>query len=283
MKNKLSKRAKKILFSLLIASTLLVQACTKNVLDSIADKNSDRALFEDARKAVDSADYATAISKITEMSEGGRDDIDVKRLLASAYAGNCGFEFIPFFQDIQDADLTNANFFAVSMAAFVGKAVNPTDCALSLNTFADAYPVLADRPSDISLMMTLLGLAKMGTFIRYKADIDGSDTTGDGTVDASFNACTDFTNDDVAEITSGLGTFLINFVSSAASFGGSATDISAFQTACDTLTSGACSKTEASDVSNSDITAMRTILRSNALGIGGCNEPNAAAIPLCCI
>ncbi|MGE0633658.1 MAG: hypothetical protein AB7O96_14690 [Pseudobdellovibrionaceae bacterium] len=291
----LFKILKRLQLCLLVPFLLSTGGCTKNILETIADKNSDAALYEAARKDLDNESYSSAITNIGLMSTGRQADNDVQKLLGSAYAGRCGFNFINFFTNLSSADFSSINFFTFTMQAFNGKAVAPDDCATAVQIFNTAYPDLASRPTDVALMMMLLGLAKMGTYIHNKADVDGTDNLGDGLVDSSFNSCSDFTDDEVGEITTGIGIFLTNFAAVGASlFGENSTgNVETFTSGCNlltggtlnpdqTVTGGACTKTDADEVTDNERAAMRAILHSDSMGLGNCNEANAALVPLCC-
>src|SRR4051812_43078161 len=73
-------------------------SCSVNILSTFADKNTNEALYEDAVSANNAADYNGALSKIALMTGAYVSLPKVLELKASAYAGLCGFVFIPFTQ-----------------------------------------------------------------------------------------------------------------------------------------------------------------------------------------
>lgn len=292
----MNKFLKRIVICSLSLSLILSGGCSKNVLETIADKNTDDALFTAAKKSLDEGSYASAITSISGMSTKGKAGADVQTVLGSAYAGKCGFNFINFFTNLSDAGFDNINFFTFTMQAFTGTAVSPVDCTTAIDIFNATYPNVNRRPTDVALMMTLLGLAKMGTYVRNKADLDGDSELGDGIVDTAFNACNDFTSDEVGEITTGLGVFLINFLALGNGlFGGedSKEAVNIFAKACNlatggtlesdgSVTGGACTKTSAAEITAGEVALMRDVLQSDSFGLGQCNEANAALVSTCC-
>ena len=105
------------------------------------------------------------------------------------------------------------------MQAFKTVAVQPTYCTLAESKMNEISPNAALRSADDNLFMMFLGMAKIGTYLKFEADTDG-----DGLIDrlpTNFDACLgngsavpvahSFSDPEIKEIVTGLGQILTNF------------------------------------------------------------------------
>lgn len=164
----------------LLASVLL--SCANAFLE-MSDKTTDKAKLYDARLRLDKSDWSGAITVLTSLSSGYLEKREVKVLLASAYAGRCGLDFLELANNIQNAGATA--FFAVLLTAFKGKtATHLADCLsaeATLNTIGDS---VATRNANENLLMAFVALSKMGVILSIRADTDAN-----GVVDSTFLPC----------------------------------------------------------------------------------------------
>ena len=130
-----------MIFRLSLFSLFLVLGCTGNVLRELADKNTDDALLFDAKTAVNTQNYDEAINILTlRLSSSGQLKSEARSILASAYAGKCGLNFLEFVDGLAAAPTGSA--FSLVSSPFVGIAVDSTYCLQSLQTLEDRKSVV---------------------------------------------------------------------------------------------------------------------------------------------
>ncbi len=246
----------------------------KNLFTDAAKKDTDAALAEDARKLNSTGDFDGAIAKFGLMSTGFRTSNEMTKLLASAYAGKCGFNFLNFFEAIKDS--SSDSLFMLTMRAFKDVAVDPSSCTQAQATIQTLVPDPND--SDRQLFMALLGFAKMGTYLRARVDVDQ-----DGNVDDVANACkeTILANNDVREVFTGLGLVLDNLASLAAvaSGGDTAEKMAELKTKC-TENGVNCAFTNPNDIDDNAVLALRTLIDTQEFGVGDCiDDPFVTCCP----
>ncbi len=259
-----------------------------NIYQNMANKTSDEALFEDVQMSVDSQDWDTAITKLNSLSSDFKKRTDVIESWAGVYAGKCGLVFIDYFTTLGNADLSTTTIFAYLMNAWTGKVVNPTYCTLAQTKMEEISTNPANRTSGQNLFMAILGMVKIGTYLRTYADRNGTGNLGDGT--AEINVCTNDASNlpdaIVTEIVTGMGLLTTNltYLTGVLSSGSITGSLDTINTFCNSM-SGACGRTSSSDVTNSDRDNFRDILKTNSanptapFGIGNC--ANAAVVPCC--
>lgn len=276
-------RAAKVALSLF----LLLSACS-NVLESTAGKTTDGALYEDALKAMNKKDYTTALANFSKLGGGWQSRSDVMENWAYAYAGDCGLDFIAYFTQLQNAALGGTTFFKFLMNAWTGIAINPASCT-NAQLKMEALWASSGATASQQLFMSILGLVKMGVYVRSKADVDGAGNLGDGSVDAAYGAGTGscnnavsahtLTDPEIQQIVTGLAIFIQNLAGLSASLSASmSAQLSVLQTACGTLTPNPCNTNLVANVDPTMIKSMRDLLESQIFGIGTC----ALAPSMCC-
>lgn len=222
-----SKRISRKVGELILAGLLFfVNISCSNVFQQSAKKTTDEAYFEEARKAVDLTDYDAAISYFQLMSPTFLARTSVREAYAGALAGKCGLNFLEFVETLSSASLTGSTLFLYAMSAWQGKVVSPDYC-LQAEQQIKAIWASESQTSSQKFFMAILGLAKMGTYLRSKVDQDGPDNLGDGSPDAVFDACdatdngaANLDDDEVGEVLTGLMLFITYITDFATSVGG---------------------------------------------------------------
>lgn len=267
----------KILQILVITSSVL--SCTgSNIYKDLAsNKESDAALFEDAQKLIDAGDYTGAITKLQATTTTFQAEARTKESLAGAYAARCGVEFLPFVQNLTSG--SSDGLFKLAMNSFVGvSTANYADCK-SAETIVESIGSIDNRTQSQNLFLLILELAKMGNRVRSVADVSPS-STGDGTVDGTFNCKTSVPIADVQEIMESLYKFIAQFTKVGATLGGvsSISDFVAnFGGSLPALDYSGGSGAGA-DESDAAIISGRFLLNIQTLGVGTC----ASTDPLVC-
>ena len=266
-------------FFIIMAILCTTTSCEEqpNFLVDFASKNSDAAIYEDAKKKLDDRDWDAAITKMTvDMSATYRARVDVKETLAGAYAGKCGLEFVNLINSLSTSNTISQlyNFFITIMK---NRLVVPVACD-SAQTLIESLGTSANRTADQNLFLTILGMAKAGAWIRIKADQDNAGL-GTGTMDAGFDPCnaTVFPDENVIKATVGLGLVFNNLSTVSSRLAGSTVnDINNFNSNCltalqaldNTITS--CDLTDVAFVT-SKVSFFRSLINEGTtVGIGGC-------------
>lgn len=273
------------LVSLLTAFAVVISGCS-NLFTNFATKDSDAALYEDATKLLNAGDYDAAVLKFQQLSAAYLADNEVRKYYAGALAGKCGLDFTGLLDAMSSADLSTTPFFQYFMNLYDGVSVDPASCTAAEEQIKAIW-ASRSATSGEQLFMVLLSMAKIGTYLRSKADNDdGTDNLGDGTTDAAFNGCTNTDDDDhltdeeVTEVVTGLSLLLTNIADVGANFGAGVTgSTSTITTFCGLLTPNPCATTEAANVTPAQVATMRDMLATSPafipfpVGIGSCASP----------
>lgn len=253
---------------------LLTSSCA-NIFEAAGNKNTDAARYEEAQKLLNEEDYDGAIEKFDLLSDSFMSKSKVRKAYASALAGKCGLNFINYFDSLGNAG--SGALFKFFMNAFTGKTISPNHCKLAqaqMELISDSR-ALTDGEK---IFVAILGMAKIGAYIRNKADVDGTGSLGDGTMDATFKVCkhTDdanhLTDSEMKEIITGFGMILINI---AALGDDSPSGLGSLSQACTDsgITPNPCEITDVDSVSAQAISFFRLLLKSSVVGIGSCATP----------
>lgn len=277
--------------SLFLSFTVVLSGCS-NIFEKMAVKDTDAALYEDATKALDASNWDLSLEKFGQLSPAYLESLEVKAKYAGALAGKCGMNFSSLLTSLSSADLSTTPAFKYFMNLFTDKTVNPTYCTLAEAQIKQIWAQRTAKQSE-QLFMVLLSMAKMGAYLRAKADKDGASSLGDGSTDGTFNGCSNvddtdhLTDAEVTEVITGFSLMLLNITAfTATTFSGVSGSITSITTACGLLTPNPCATTEASAVTAPMIDQMRDILETNAayvafpVGIGLCGA--ATPIGSCC-
>lgn len=267
-------KTKMILKRSISVLAVLLTACS-NVFTDVSNRSTDDALYVDAVTYIDASNFSAAIEKFEAMSDSYQLRPDVLEDWVGALAGKCGLNFIEYTEDLGAANLGGSTFFKWLMNAWTGKAVDPVSCTAAEEKLKLLWTIQTSTQSQ-KLFMAILSLVKMGTYLRWKGDIDGTGNLGDNTIDAAFDACvsTDdsnhLTDDQVKEVVTGLALFLLNVTDFTASFGDVGNATTAINTACGLLSPNPCSTTDAANVTAGMVNSMRDLMDSVTTGVGSC-------------
>lgn len=272
----------KLVFGLALAAGLLMNiGCGGNFFQLTAKKDTSEALYQDARDSLNDLDYDTAISKIVEISTKDSsfylrcekvDGIKVcpREDLAGAYASKCGLNFVTFVSSLTASSGSPFLFF---MQKFQTVAVSPSNCYEAQKVIETFGATAGARSTEQNLFMAVLGMAKMGTYLR-----DAADVNQDGNADATYSSCSSssITTDYLRQVMSGMGLVIDNLAAVSAVLSGNSsalTDLEAIKAVC----GAACSITDPNS-SSFDETVTRKLLRSSDSGI----EPSSGCTLLTC-
>ena len=266
-------------FQVLVLCFFFLTSCnpSANILKNLSAKTSDEAMYEDALKLVDTQDYAGAISKILATTASFQTNTTVKQTLAGAYAGKCGLVFLTFVKNLSGATGAPLSFL---MSAFTSVTVSPSDCYLAQTTTESTFGSTSSaRGTDTNFFLAVLGMVKIGTYLRASAD-----TNQDGVVDtvatvpslsADYDSCNSSSISDanVIQVGTGLGLILDNLAAISSSLSGtSSTGFATLQTACALITPNPCTITDPNSANwtATTIKAIRSVIKSNTFGIESC-------------
>lgn len=268
---------KNILF--LLSLGFLLSACGPNMLSGLGSQTSDDYYLEEALKANNTQDFDTAIEILTtKLSASAQTSSKAKELLASAYAGKCGFNFINYTTALSDS--TSGSAFRVAMNPFVGVSTTPSFCLLSLQTM-DTIGTPAQRTSTQNTFSAITGLVMLGASLRAYADTNPA--TGDGTVDVSI--CNGITNDQMDDIIVGYGYFATNFSYVSASLLGASTftSLSDVVDMCNSVSGATCTVTDKADIDTDTRNIVRDLVNTAEYGIGNyVSNEDPLLIPASC-
>ena len=266
-----------ILFVIFLLANL---SCAKNILSELSSHSSDDALLQDAQVAINNLQYQAAIDIITlKVSASGKMRVSAKELLAHAYAGKCGLNFIDFVGALTTAGTVTA--FKLVSVPFVQRTIDPTMCLASLITL-DSIGPSAVRTLNDNAFAAIVGMSLMGTAIRSTTDITPID--GDGTPDAANIACT-LTDPQIDNVILGVGYMSQNFsaLGSAQIGPGSTATLTDVMNKCSAVVPGGCGITNPAAISNPLRLTMRDLLNTLEYGIGTYSvSGDDTKIPLAC-
>ncbi len=262
-----------------IMCLLFATSCDRpNALTKFSQTETDDALYIDAKKYIDNYQWTEAIDLMNgSLSAGFKTRADVRKTMASAYAGRCGLDFLSLVNNLGSSSSSLVfNFFMMAMR---GRVVSPTDCDTAQSIMETFGATPAERTSEQNLFIVILGIAKSGAYLRDKADQDSAGI-GDGQRDGGFDVCDDTSLPDANVVGAmvGFGLVMQNISSIAGQLGGgTAADITGLQDTCDTAmsvflgTPTVCDFTDQEFITD-NVTYFRSLLNdADTLGIGSCN------------
>lgn len=183
---------------------LTATSCSKNIFQASASTDSDDSLLVDAKAAINAFNYQSAIDIITlQMTATGKAAVSAKEVLASAYAGKCGLNFVNYLDSLSHA--TTGTGFGLMMAPYVGIAADPDSCLLALNTL-ETIGTSANRTANENAFAAVVGMSLLGSQVRTAVDV--TPTNGDGTLDSSVCA---MTTAQIDKVILGFGHMIQNF------------------------------------------------------------------------
>ncbi|MBC7371646.1 MAG: hypothetical protein H7326_08780 [Bdellovibrionaceae bacterium] len=247
--------------------------------DLAANKTSDEALYEDAKKLLDAGNYTGAIAKIQSTSAAFQSQARVKESLGGAYAARCGMEFLPFVTRLTGNAV--GSFFSLAANGFVGvTTANYADCVTAEN-IVEGIGTISARTQSQNIFLMILEMAKIGNMLRKDGDVLPT-PLGDGTTDAGFNCRSSVPIADAKAVMESFFKFLTLFTQVGATLSGSnVTVINNFVAS----PAGAAILTQPFDYSGGSdptgpdefdpvIIISRSMINSQTFGIGSCNNPD---------
>lgn len=158
-------------------------SCSVNVLEEFSDKSTDEAKYYNSLKLMNERDYQGAIDVIATMTDAYESTRRVVALKASAYAGLCGFEFLPFVSAL--GGLGSSRLFPLLLNHFRGgTTVAKIDACVAAEDLVESIGSITVRTNDENLLLLMISFAKMGVILSYYAD-----TNQDGTVTGGYDVC----------------------------------------------------------------------------------------------
>lgn len=272
-------RRKFFIFVFLIS--FITGGCSNNLLKDFGSKSNDDSLLFDAQTAVNAQRYDEAIAIITQqVSANGQTKINARELLASAYAGKCGLNFLNYVDALSNSSSTAA--FKMMSAPFVGVAVNPPYCLSSLQTL-DLIGPSAQRTTDQNIFAAVVGMVLLGSATRLYTD--NNPLNGDGTQD-TVNASCGMTNTQIDYVVLGYAYMAQNFtyLSGSQISSGAQSEIGEAITICQNIAgSGVCNNTDPNQVSSVMRDTMKDLLNTQEYGVGTANGSDPLLIPAACL
>lgn len=157
---------KKIIICLLF---IFSQSCQKNLLEGFGSQDVDDFHYNDALEALNEQRYADSIAIITQqMSAAGQAQVKSRELLASAYAGRCGLNFVDYTSRL--AEQSSGSPLRLTMYPFVGRIADPSFCRLSLDTIELLGPTEL-RTTNQNTFAAVVGMVLLGASLRTSADL----------------------------------------------------------------------------------------------------------------
>lgn len=244
-----------------------------NLFQAASGKNSDEALLISAQQKINSGDYDDALEYLDQITSGFRQDPAVIQAIVGANLGKCGgLTFLELFENMGTAAAGSPMMMFMNM--FQLQTVSPVHCYNAQIALESKYGTNSSaRTTDINLYMAVLGIAKMGTYLRNIADADQDGATDATFTDACTNSNANITDSEVRQVGSGFGMLLDNLSSLIAATGGTSTltDLDNIKTAC----GASCIITDPSAGSwnAASINTIRDILDHQDTGISTCADP----------
>lgn len=133
-------------FFFLFAVIVICTSCD-NVFDEVAKKDTEQAVYYEAKLALNERDYTSAISLLQSLGPTFLAQRDVSLVYASAFSGRCGMEFVSLVDSL--SNMGASNLFLFLMQTYTGAVdQNIADCLASeaiLNGFGDYTQRIADE------------------------------------------------------------------------------------------------------------------------------------------
>ena len=252
---------KKISFILIFISL----SCSQNLFEDLSSISPDEENYSKAMDALNDESYDQAIIIVNnQITPAGQTFTKVRELLASAYAGKCGLNFLDYTNKLSQQSSGSA--MSNLLQPFVQVPVDPASCRLALQTMELIGPTPI-RTNNQNIFTSITGMVLVGTALRGYADL--SPVLGDGTAD--INLCTGFTDPQIDDIIIGFGFFNKNFSAVTSNMIGSYSsfvlgDVVAL---CNnTVGAAACSVTDPASITAPMRDSFRDLVNTQEYGIG---------------
>lgn len=248
----------------LLFLTLICASC-RNVLEETEKTDSEKAIYYEAKLALNNRDYTTAISLLQSLSSTFRAQREVSLIYASAHSGRCGMEFVSLVDSL--TNFNGDNIFLFLMQSFIGGTdAKISDCLASegiLNQVGD----FTQRMADENILMGFSSLTKVGTVLSRYADLDN-----DGVTDAAFDHCStsDLPDAAVREVGTGMANAIMSITAVASNISAGALDDITAYCNLNTELNVFCANTDPAVYSPLQVAALRQLLGSTDMGVGAC-------------
>jgi len=171
--------------------TLILAGC---VLLSSACASSEMANFEAAKFALDKGNYTEAINKATTALNADSTNIEVARVLASAYLARSGIDFLDLAEGMVDlANGSGTNFSQIAALLPTANATTESDLRAAIEVLKALDGVTDATISDEGLADAAFDLAVMQTIESFSIGVYGSGQKT-GTLDVTNISSTDRNN-----------------------------------------------------------------------------------------
>lgn len=266
---------KKIIQYFVSAVLLFTLGCA-NPLEAGAKKDTDEAKYEDAEKLMDERKWDEALAKLAALSSSYASRPEVIRTWSGVLANKCGLDFISLLENLEGADLSSSTLFVFFMRLFQSTSVDPASCDLAQAKMAE----MSSLSDDDHMFLAILGISKMGTYLRSLAD-----TNQDGSTDGGYDSCStgSFSNNNMNNFITGMGLVMsnISYLPGAVSSG----DIGSSLTQLNAVCGASCTVTDPNAVQPGDRDTFRDILKTGAAnptlpaGVESCTD---VGVVTCC-
>jgi len=268
--------------SFLISGLLIVinLSCGGNLYEPMSNKTSHAAIIEEIKNLVNDLRFTEAITLIEGSTNLVITDRNEKMLMASAYAGACGLTFAEVFESLSTAAGSPMYF---AMSAFTSKVVDPPKC-YTAQLWIERIGAAGVRSTSENIAMFLIGFAKVGTYLRYRADTDATTGIGDGVVDAGYDSCdnTDMPRNEIKQVLTGIGLMIENIAALGTNLSGDMSgEITDIETSCASV-GLTCEITDPTAISDADADFFRDAIKSdrtNEVGIENCDPLDISCCP----
>lgn len=258
-----------------------------NLFSDLSDRDSNKAKLYDAKRALDRSEWSVAIEKLSSLSSTYLLRRDVRALLASAYAGRCGMDFLNLVDAISNSTDSDGTLFKTLLATMDDATdASILDCGLAETTL-NSIGTADERTVDENLLMAFVQFGKIGAILNFLADTDGNNqfsSTGDSAFDPCQNtslpeADTASSKASANQLVASLAILIEALEATSSTI--AEEDLGDLQAICDQAgtVNDICSATDASAVTTDQRRTIRAIIRGNEVGF---KIPDAPAAGLLC-
>jgi len=263
-----------------------------------SNSSTDEAFYEEALKAANAGQWVAAIDNFERLSPSFLNRRQVRFDYAKALAGRCGYNFIGFINSVANANFGgSSSLFKGLMSIWGNLNISPQFCTASeaqVKIIWSQLNSINDRTTAEKFFMAFLSLAKMGIYLRNKADVDTNGGLGNGVVDNGFSACPVANPDsqllrlsdyEIKEVITGLSLFMLNLSAIGTSLSNASSITNVLGQICGPpINATFCNKVDAADITASEVTSFRKILETKDIGLGKPSDSCEVStiLTLCC-
>ena len=260
-------------------------SCTENLYDEFADKDTQEAIYFQARLEINNRNYAQAITLLESLDAdfiGARERIPT---FASAYSGLCGLEFLTLLTNLQQGG--SGTVLSQLMVGFPGADSDSVTACVTAENIIQTIGDATARDGDENLLMAFNALAKMGTILSSLADTDDDGMADNGGAPANtFDQCDadDLSDTNVREFGASLAIAIQSLTATGTAYiEDTLNEVSSFCTLPGLA--DVCAKTEPDNFEPVEVQTLRYLIGSNDFGIDSCGSNDfancAIANPVC--